>query len=121
MLLEVVEHLGDHACEPHGVGPDGGELLDDVEGWVLMADAGAVEIEVATAKLADEGAQLFGGIGQGHVDTLGGYDIEILTLDLDQQMLTTSGDAYLPAFGCQDFHDFEPDARGGSDDDGTLG
>lgn len=44
MLHEVVEGGIDQLCESYHIGGHGRHLLVDVEGWILVADAGAMEI-----------------------------------------------------------------------------
>lgn len=120
VLLEVVEGGVDHLREAHDVGGTGGHLPVEVEGGVLIADACAVEIEVHATRLADEGEQTTGCVGLCDVDALGGDDIEVLALNLLQPVLATPCNAHLPTLGSEHLDQFQPDAGGGTDDDGFL-
>ena len=82
MLHEVVEGCIDHLGETCDVGGNGHHLLVGVEVWVLIADAGTVEVEIHAASLADEGEETFRSVPSSDVDALGGDHVKVLTLYL---------------------------------------
>lgn len=110
VLLEVVEGCTYHLCETRHVGGNGCHLFSHVEGGVLIADAGTVEVEVHAACLPNEGEEAFGSILLRDVDALGGDHIEVLALNLLQQCLPPSGDAHLPTLRGEYLDHFESDA-----------
>lgn len=110
VVFEVMEGGIDHLCEANDIGGNGCHLLVDVECWVLVSDACAVEVEVHAASLADEAEKTARGIFLCDVDALGGDDIEVLALNLLQQGLPTSCYAYLPALRGEHFDHFESNA-----------
>ena len=110
MLEKVMKSGVNHLCEAGDVGGDGGHLLVDVERGVLMTDAGAVEVEIHAAGLANEGEESPRGIRLGDIDALGGDDIKVFALNLLQAVLPSTSDAHLPSLGGEHLDEFESDA-----------
>lgn len=110
VLLKVVESSANHLGESHHICGDCCHFLLHVEGWVLITDAGTMEVEVHAACLVDEGEEALWGILLGYVNTFSGNHIKVVALNLLQQGLPTSGNAYLPVSGGEYFDHFVPDA-----------